>query len=96
MPNNTTPHPAGARTLRRFALLAAGLVLMLATGCHYDYGYYGFGYSYGYDCYPRYHSAYDCDYQYTNIYYHAPCDGVRFRTGYTFGDHPYRRGHCDW
>ena len=81
------------KTFRWLNRLAVGLLLLGATGCHYDYGYYSVGYSTGYDCSPRYHSTYRCDYSYTN-YYHAPCDGIRFRTDYVLGhSHHYRRGH---
>lgn len=86
------------KTTRRLVALAGGLLLITAmTGCHYDYGYYSVGYTYGYDCSPRYHTGYDCDYGYSrHSYYHAPCDGVRFRTGYTYGHAHYRRGlPCD-
>ncbi|MFN3165499.1 MAG: hypothetical protein ACE37H_00380 [Phycisphaeraceae bacterium] len=83
---------------RRLVALAGGLLMIAGlTGCHYDYGYYSVGYTYGYDCSPRYHAAYDCDYIYaSHARYHGPCDGVRFRTGYTYGHSHYRRGlPCD-
>lgn len=82
-----------SKSPRLLFALAAGAFLLVGTGCHYDYGYYNVGYSYGYDCSPRYHSDYSCDYSYSS-HYHAPCDGLRFRTGYTVGysGHHHRRG----
>lgn len=69
---------------RLLSLSAAALLLLNTTGCHYDYGYTSVSYSYGYDCAPRYYNSWNCDYAYPR-YYHAPVDGIRFRTGYTIG-----------
>ena len=77
------------RSTRLLAACLATLLLLSAGGCHYDYGYYSVGYSYGYDCYPRYHSSWGCDYGYYGRGYHAPCDGIRFRTRHVF-DNGYR------
>ncbi len=69
---------------RLIACVAALLLVLSLGGCHYDYGYYSVGYSYGYDCSPKYHNDWGCDYGYSSGRYHAPCDSVRFRTGYGY------------
>ncbi len=69
---------------RLLSVCAAALLLLGATGCHYDYGYTSVSYSYGYDCAPRYYNNWNCNYSYPR-YYHAPSDGLRVYTGYTFG-----------
>lgn len=75
----------------RLFTLAACVMLLTVTGCHYDYGHYSV--SYIYDCSPRYHSGY-CDDSYS-ISYRVPYDGVRFRAEYSHGNRYDRRGHCD-